>query len=72
MDWPRCRRKVPLLHAAQMDEEGLARFGEKQAQALRQKLAGYNGVKPTPCPAACGPNSPYQKSGFDFLCISPA
>jgi hypothetical protein len=62
-------QKVPMLHAAQMDEEGLARFGEKQAQALRQKLAGYNGVKPTPLPGCIRAElRPYQKSGFDFLC----
>jgi SNF2 family DNA or RNA helicase len=62
-------QKVALLHAAQMDEEGLARFGEKQAQALRQKLAGFKGTKPTALPASVQAQfRPYQKSGFDFLC----
>jgi SNF2 family DNA or RNA helicase len=52
-----------------MDEDALKRFGEKQSQALRQRLASFNGVKPTPLPACVQAElRPYQKSGFDFLC----
>ncbi len=62
-------QKVALLHASQMDDEGLARFGEKQAQALKRKLTNFNGTKPTPLPRAVQAElRPYQKSGFDYLC----
>jgi hypothetical protein len=62
-------QKVALLHATQMDEDALNRFGEKQAQALRQRLAHYAGLKPIPLPDAVKADlRPYQKSGFDFLC----
>ncbi|MCL4180180.1 MAG: DEAD/DEAH box helicase [Verrucomicrobia bacterium] len=62
-------QKVALLHAAQMEDSSLARFGEKNAQALRQRLAGFNGVKATALPGCVQAElRPYQKSGFDFLC----
>ena len=61
-------QKVAMLHAAQLDEAGLAQFAGRQAQALRQKLGNFSGVKPTPLPAVVQADMrPYQKEGFDFL-----
>src|SRR5437773_1207640 len=62
-------QKVALLHAAQMDEAALQRFGEAQAQLLRQRIAQFEGVTPTPLPDSIKAElRPYQKAGFDFLC----
>ncbi len=62
-------QKVSLLHAAQLDDAALDRLGAAQAKALRQRLAGFTGVKTTPLPATVQADMrPYQKSGYDFLC----
>jgi SNF2 family DNA or RNA helicase len=62
-------QKVALLHAAQLDDATLDRFGEHQARALRQRLANFTGVASTPLPASVQAEMrPYQKAGFDFLC----
>jgi hypothetical protein len=62
-------QKVAMLHATQLDNEGLARFGDKQAQVLRQRLADFKGLKPMPLPSGVQAQlRPYQKAGFDFLC----
>lgn len=62
-------QKVALLHAAQMSEETLGRFGADQTKVLRQRIADFQGVAPTPLPEGIQAElRPYQKSGFDFLC----
>jgi hypothetical protein len=62
-------QKVGMLHATQLTEEGFQQFSDAQARALRQKVAGFSGIKPTPLPATVQAEMrPYQKSGFDFLC----
>jgi hypothetical protein len=62
-------QKVALLHASQLDEDGLARFSDRQAQQLRKRLEAFAGVKPTPLPAQVDAEMrPYQKAGYDFLC----
>jgi hypothetical protein len=62
-------QKVALLHATQLDDVALAQFGERQAQALRQRLAGFSGIKPVPLPDGVSAEMrPYQKAGFEFLC----
>jgi SNF2 family DNA or RNA helicase len=53
----------------QLDEDGLARFSERQAQQLRQRMASFSGIKPIALPAQVDAQMrPYQKAGFDFLC----
>jgi SNF2 family DNA or RNA helicase len=62
-------QRVALLHASQLDEDGLAQFGEAQANTLRQRLANFAGIEPTPLPETVRAEMrPYQKQGFDFLC----
>src|SRR6266568_2685839 len=62
-------QKVALLHATQMDDATLQRFGDAQAQLLRQRIAQFEGVTPTPLPESIKADlRPYQKAGFDFLC----
>jgi hypothetical protein len=62
-------QKVGLLHACQLDEDGLGRFSDRQAQQLRNRLKSFSGVKPTPLPAQVDAQMrPYQKAGYDFLC----
>jgi hypothetical protein len=62
-------QKVAMLHATQLDEEGLRQFSDQQAKTLRQKIAGFAGVKAVPLPASVQAEMrPYQKQGFDFLC----
>jgi len=62
-------QKVATLHATQLDEEGLRQFSDQQAKTLRQRVAGFLGVKATPLPASVQAEMrPYQKAGFDFLC----
>ncbi len=62
-------QKVALLHAAQMGEETLQRFGDQQAKMLRQRIAEFKGIAPTALPAGIQAElRPYQKAGFDFLC----
>jgi SNF2 family DNA or RNA helicase len=61
-------RKVALLHATQLDDTTLQRFGERQARILRQRITGFKGFAPTPLPATVQAElRPYQKAGFDFL-----
>src|SRR5438093_8152387 len=60
---------MALLHAAQMDEAALQRFGDAQAQLLRQRIAQFEGVTPALPPDSIKAElRPYQKAGFDFLC----
>src|SRR5207302_655846 len=62
-------QKVALLHAAQLDETSLQRFGDQQAGLLRRRIAEFNGVEPTVLPDSVqAAMRPYQKAGFDFLC----
>src|SRR5438552_4422299 len=62
-------QKVALLHATQMDDAMLQRFGDAQAQLLRQRIAQFEGITPTPLPESVKADlRPYQKAGFDFLC----
>jgi hypothetical protein len=62
-------QKVGLIHATQLSEDALARFSERQAQQLRQRMASFSGIKPIALPAQVDAQMrPYQKAGFDFLC----
>lgn len=63
-------QKVNLLQAAHLEEAALARFAEQAPiQALKEKLADFTGVVPTPLPSGITAElRPYQKAGFDFLC----
>src|SRR5262245_55216697 len=62
-------QKVALLHVTQMDDATLQRFGDAQGQLLRQRIAQFEGVTPTPLPDSVKAElRPYQKAGFDFLC----
>src|SRR5438552_5330652 len=62
-------QKVALLHATQMDDAMLQRFGDAQAQLLRRWIGQFEGVTPTPLPDSVKAElRPYQKAGFDFLC----
>jgi SNF2 family DNA or RNA helicase len=62
-------QKVAMLHAAQLDEASLQRFGDPQAKKLRQRIAEFDGVAPTPLPDQVKAElRPYQKDGFNFLC----
>ena len=61
--------KVALLHAAQLGDESLRRFGDDQARLLRQRIAEFKGIAPTELPEGIAAElRPYQKAGFDFLC----
>ncbi|PYM16588.1 MAG: serine/threonine protein phosphatase [Verrucomicrobia bacterium] len=62
-------QKVALLHAAQLDDASLQRFGDPQAGVLRRRIAEFDGVESTPLPDSVKAElRPYQKAGFDFLC----
>ena len=63
-------QKLGLEQAAHLDEAGLQRFVDSpQARALRQSLADFTGIVPTPLPTNIAAElRPYQKDGFDFLC----
>jgi len=62
-------QKVAMLHAAQLDDAALERFGDQQAKTLRQRITQFEGVEPTPLPDLVRAElRPYQKAGFDFLC----
>ena len=62
-------QKVALLHAVNLDDQALDQFAGRHTRALRQKLADFNGVKPTALPTSViAEMRPYQKAGFDFLC----
>src|ERR1044071_9909631 len=62
-------QRVAMLHAAQLDDASLLRFGDQQAKTLRQRIAQFEGVEPTPLPPTVQADlRPYQKAGFDFLC----
>src|SRR5439155_13938559 len=43
-------QKVATLHAAQLDETSLQRFGDEQSKMLRQRIREFEGIKPTPLP----------------------
>ncbi len=61
-------QKVATLHAAQLDETSLQRFGDEQAKMLRQRIREFEGIKPTPLPDSVQAElRPYQKAGLDFL-----
>ncbi|MEO6034123.1 MAG: DEAD/DEAH box helicase [Verrucomicrobiota bacterium] len=63
-------QRLGLEQAAHLDEAGLQRFVDSpQARALRESLADFTGIVPTPLPANIAAElRPYQKDGFDFLC----
>jgi hypothetical protein len=63
-------QRVPLLHAAQMNEAVLQRFADQpHAKTLRERLSEFAGVPNTPLPPLVQAEMrPYQKDGFDFLC----
>ena len=62
-------QKVAMLHAAQLDDTSLQRFGDQQAAKLRQRIADFDGVDHTSLPDSVKAElRPYQKAGFDFLC----
>ncbi len=63
-------QRVDLVQASQANETTLKLFGDQpEAQALRERLAQFTGITPTPLPAGIQAElRPYQKDGFDFLC----
>jgi hypothetical protein len=62
-------QKVAMLHAAQLDDASLQRFGDEQARVLRQCINEFEGIEPTALPGSIHAElRPYQKAGFDFLC----
>ena len=62
-------QKVAMLHAAQLDDTSLQRFGDQQAAKLRQRITDFDGVDHTSLPDSVKAElRPYQKAGFDFLC----
>ncbi len=63
-------QRLGLEQAAHLDEAGLQRFVDSpQARALRESLADFTGIVPTPLPTGIAAElRPYQKDGFDFLC----
>jgi len=63
-------QKVGLEQAAALSETALQRFSESaEAKALRQRLAGFEGIPEIPLPCNIKADlRPYQKEGFDFLC----
>ena len=63
-------QKVSLAQAAHLDEQALGKFGDSAlARALRERLANFEGIRPTPLPEGVQADlRPYQKEGFDFLC----
>ena len=62
-------QKVAMLHAAQLDETSLQRFGDQQSKLLRQRIAEFDGIEPTTLPATVKAElRPYQTAGFAFLC----
>jgi len=63
-------QKVDMMNASHLDEEGLKRFADTpEAQALRERLADFQGVPSLDLPDTVRANlRPYQKDGFDFLC----
>src|SRR5437016_156490 len=63
------QQKVAMLHAAQLDDTALQRFGDQQARVLRQRIAEFDGVESTALPDSVRAEMrPYQRAGFDFLC----
>ncbi|MCP5517698.1 MAG: DEAD/DEAH box helicase [Verrucomicrobiales bacterium] len=63
-------QKVDLMNASHLDEEGLQRFADTpEARALRQRLAGFQGIPTMDLPANISATMrPYQQAGFEFLC----
>ncbi len=63
-------QKVSLIHAAQLQEEALAKFGKNaKVRALRDKLTNFKGIPVTEVPESVQAElRPYQQEGFDFLC----
>jgi superfamily II DNA or RNA helicase len=62
--------RLGLEQAAHLDDAGLRPFGDSpEAQALRQNLAEFSGIPPSPLPQNIHAEMrPYQRSGFNFLC----
>lgn len=63
-------QKVALLHASQLDESALDRFGKNaKVRALKEKIADFKGVPDSELPETIQAElRPYQKDGFNFLC----
>jgi len=63
-------QRVGLEQAAHLDENGLKAFVDNpEAQALRERLAEFEGIPSVALPANIRAElRPYQKEGFDFLC----
>jgi SNF2 family DNA or RNA helicase len=63
-------QRIGLENVAHLDEEGLGRFADSpQAEALRDRLKGFEGIPSTELPKDIRAElRPYQKSGYDFLC----
>ena len=63
-------QKVSIEQAAHLNGQALEKFGDSaHAQALRERLADFEGVRATPLPEGVKAEMrPYQKEGFDFLC----
>ncbi|MCP5521103.1 MAG: DEAD/DEAH box helicase [Verrucomicrobiales bacterium] len=63
-------QKVDMVNASHLDEEGLQRFADTpEAQALRERVAGFRGVPTVGIPDRVEASlRPYQRAGFDFLC----
>ncbi len=63
-------QKVGMEQAAALDSAALKRFCETpEAEALRERLAGFTGIPDLELPANIRAElRPYQKEGFNFLC----
>lgn len=63
-------QRVPLGHAAQLDEAAMNGFYEPaQTKSLRERLAEFTGIPATEIPPSVQAEMrPYQKDGFNFLC----
>jgi hypothetical protein len=63
-------QQVGLEQGAVMDENSFARFVDSpEAKALRQKLAGFEGIPTIEIPSDVKAEvRPYQRDGFNFLC----
>jgi superfamily II DNA or RNA helicase len=63
-------QRIALAQATQLDEATLSAFHDQPcAESLRQRLADFTGIAPTPLPGSIQAEMrPYQKEGFNFLC----
>jgi hypothetical protein len=63
-------QQVSFMQAKQLEDGVLQRFADQPiARQLRERLADFHGIAPTPLPEQLKAEMrPYQKAGFDFLC----